>query len=132
MRYLAVPVLFAALTACTPPPVADTGRADYQALCSACHGPEGKGDGIAAEGLARAPADLTQLAARNGGAFDRVAVMSHIDGYTRGDSGQIMPDFGEFLQGETVLIDTGDGVLTPTPARLVALADYLATLQAGG
>ena len=37
---------------------------------------------------AAAPADLTRIAARNGGVFDYDAVMSHIDGYTRGATGR--------------------------------------------
>lgn len=120
-------VLAGSAAACAP--VVETGRSDYEALCAACHGPEGRGDGWAAKGLEARPADLTKIAARNGGIFPRVAVMSHIDGYTRDDSGQVMPDFGALLEGDTVLVETGDGVLTPTPARLVALADYLASIQ---
>ncbi len=113
--------------ACTPG--IEAGRADFEALCASCHGDDARGGGWAAEALATKPADLTRIAARNGGSFDRVAVMSHIDGYTRDDAGQVMPDFGALLEGETVLIETGDGIMTPTPARLVALADYLESIQ---
>lgn len=41
-----------------------------------------------------------------------------------------MPDFGPLLQGEMVPYDGGDGILSPTPIRLVELAEYLKTLQA--
>jgi mono/diheme cytochrome c family protein len=121
-------VAAAVLVACTPAPEV-SGRADFDTLCASCHGAGGRGDGPAAAGLATAPAELTAIAARNGGVFDYAAVMSHIDGYTRGAEGQAMPEFGALLEGDTVLVDTGDGRATPTPARLFALAQYLATLQ---
>jgi hypothetical protein len=41
-----------------------------------------------------------------------------------------MPEFGALLEGDTVLADLGDGTLTPTPARLFALSQYLASIQA--
>jgi mono/diheme cytochrome c family protein len=119
----------AGLAACTQEPEV-TGRADFEALCASCHGTDATGNGPAAAGLPRPPANLTLIAARNGGVFDYDAVMSHIDGYTRGTDGQVMPEFGVLLEGDTVLVDTGDGTPpTPTPARLFALAQYLATLQ---
>ena len=125
-----LPGLALALSACVQGPQPQAGRAEYQQLCSSCHGPDGRGDGPAAAGLRVKPADLTTIAARNGGAFPRVAVMSMIDGYKRAKGhGGMMPVFDTLLQGPTVMIDTGDGVVTPTPARLVNLADYIQTLQ---
>jgi mono/diheme cytochrome c family protein len=122
----------AGLAACTQEPEV-TGRADFEALCASCHGTDATGNGPAAAGLPRPPANLTLIAARNGGVFDYDAVMSHIDGYTRGTDGQVMPEFGTLLEGDTVLVDTGDGTPpTPTPARLFALAQYLATIQVDG
>jgi mono/diheme cytochrome c family protein len=116
----------AALAACVQEPEV-SGRSDYLALCAGCHGAEAKGG--PADGLGKAPADLTRIAARNGGVFDYAAVMSRIDGYTRNDAGQVMPDFGALLEGDTVMVDLGDGRLTPTPARLFGLAQYLASIQ---
>ena len=56
-----------------------------------------------------------------------------IDGYERaGQPGQEMPEFGLLLEGETVPVDTGDGVLTPTPRPLAALMVYLESIQAEG
>jgi len=120
-------VAAAGLAACAPEAEV-SGRSDFMALCSACHGADAKG-GAADGALARTPPDLTRIAARNGGTFDYAEVMSRIDGYTRNDSGQVMPDFGMLLEGETVLVDLGDGTLTPTPARLFGLAQYLASIQ---
>lgn len=130
MRYILGIMAFLALfVGCTPPEV--TGRALYADYCANCHGRGGAGDGPMAAGLEVAPADLTQIAARNGGVFPTVEVISTIDGYTRRvQHDTIMPEFGIALQaGELVMLDTGGGVRTPTPERLVALAAYLETLQ---
>ena len=121
MRAVILVLSAAGLAACAPEAEV-SGRADFMGLCASCHGAEGTGAGAAA--------DLTRIAARNGGVFDYAAVMSQIDGYTRNDTGAVMPGFGALLEGETVLVDTGDGRLTPTPARLFALAEYLASIQA--
>ena len=108
------------LAACEAQAPEVSGRADFQALCAGCHGADGTGGAGAA--------DLTRIAARDGGRFDHARVMSHIDGYTRLDA-QGLPDFGALLEGETVLVDTGDGRMTPTPARLFELSRYLETIQ---
>lgn len=118
------------LSACAPERQV-SGRALYEDFCLSCHGASGRGDGPAAAGLDHPPADLTGIAARNGGTFPTTRVMSVIDGYTRrGDRASVMPELGVVLQeGPVVLYDAGDGVATPTPANLVALANYLQTLQ---
>jgi hypothetical protein len=75
-----------------------------------------------------APSDLTQLS--ENGTFPRARVLSTIDGYHRAQvPGQHMPEFGALLKGETVPIDTGDGVMTPTPRPLAALLSYLESIQ---
>lgn len=128
---LALSVAALVLVAACAPEQQVSGRSLYLDYCASCHGERGKGDGPAAEGLGKAPADLTRIAARNGGTFERVKVMSTIDGYTRrGDRSSVMPELGVALQdGPLVLVDTGEGVMTPTPVNLVALADYLESLQ---
>jgi len=52
-----------------------SGAQMYKQYCAVCHGTSGKGDGPAAEDLKTKPADLTQLAKKNGGKFpqDHVA-----------------------------------------------------------
>jgi len=122
-------VLPLALAACTPQD-APTGAEDFASYCAACHGTSGNGDGPAAAGLARRPADLTQLSARNGGAFPGTAVMAKIWGYTGRDGGSPMPQFGPLLQGDLVPFDGGDGIASPTPLRLVGLAEHVRVLQA--
>lgn len=117
-----------ALHACAPRP-AEVGRAFYAANCAACHGEDGRGGALASD-LPRPVPDLTMIAARNGGVFDRNAVMSTIDGYyRRDDPNHPMPEFGATMEGRVVMVETAPGVFTPTPEVLVGLADYLQRLQ---
>jgi hypothetical protein len=105
-------------------------RAAFMEDCSACHGPTGTGS--RALGLALDPPapDLTGLAARNGGVFPRDYVMSTIDGFARGAHfSPAMPEFGASDMGDTVIVENPDGTGTPVPARLLALADYVESLQ---
>lgn len=120
------------LAACVPQPDDQpTGRALYGEFCADCHGAGGAGDGPVAALLPKAPADLTGISARNGGRFPLARVMSTIDGYSRlADHASIMPEMGPVLQeGRPVMVDTGDGVQTPVPPRLLALARYVESLQ---
>lgn len=69
------------------------GRRVYEVHCAACHGPRGAGDGPAAVGLTKKPADL------------RLHVPMHSDGQlywwiTVGVSGSAMPPFGDRLSEE--------------------------------
>ncbi len=106
-----------------------SGAEDFATFCAGCHGGGGKGDGPAAEGLDRKPADLTALAAGNGGVFPGTRVMAKIWGYTGRPDGSPMPAFAPLLDGDLVPYDGGDGIATPTPERLVALAEYVRSLQ---
>lgn len=130
-RALLIASLILPLAACLPQkePV-PTGAEDFASYCAGCHGSSAKGDGPAAATLDKAPADLTRLAARNHGKFPMTRVMSKIWGYTRAPDGTVMPRFAPLLEtDEMVLFDGGDGIATPTPLRLVQLAEYLATIQ---
>ena len=114
----------------TSPPEVSRGSQLFQDNCSVCHGNGGEGDGPAAAELTPEPADLTRLADRNGGVFPTAEVMSAIDGYTRQGSRSKMPEFGAYLKdAETVLVDVGDGVQTPTPEPLYAVTLYLESVQ---
>ena len=119
------------LAACLPPgEQATSGASDFADLCAPCHGPTGVGNGEMAADLAIKPADLTGLAARNGGEFPLARVMSKIWGYSKGEgAASMMPKFGPLLDSPTVLVDVGDGIPTPTPERLIDLGNYLATIQ---
>ena len=128
MRLIVLP--FLALAAACTIDEEISGPVYYAENCAACHGPAGEGDGQLAEFLSATPPDLTTLAARNGGVFPRDAVMSAIDGYARGEHfAPEMPEFGSGDLGEAIIVETEEGVGTPIPQGLIALADYLETIQ---
>ena len=121
------------LAACVPgqaPTPPSSGKADFTELCAPCHGSSAKGDGELAKSLAHPPADLTGLSSRHGGKFPMAYVMSKIWGYSHGEApSALMPKFAPLMEGPTVLVDTGDGIMTPTPLRLVEIAAYLEAVQ---
>ena len=123
-------VIGAVLVACSEVsmPEAPEGARLFAKNCSQCHGAQGRGDGPWAASYTPAPSDLTQLA--DNGVFPRARVLSIIDGYDRtGLQGKSMPEFGALLRGDTVPLDVGDGVFTPTPRPLAALLAYLESIQ---
>ena len=117
------------VAACAPEPQKTGAALDYATYCAACHGPSGRGNGPAAVGMQPAPADLTVLASQNGGVFPKSRVMGQLVGYTMGRSESHMPVFDALRDGPVVMYDDGSGQRVATPARLVALADYIQTLQ---
>lgn len=123
-------ILPLALAACMEREEQPSGAEDFATFCAACHGLDGTGNGPSAAGLDRKPADLTGLAVRNGGTFPGTRVMAKIWGYTGGrDGASPMPAFGPLLQGDLVPYDGGDGIATPTPVRLVQIAEFVKALQ---
>ena len=108
-------------------PEAPSGRALYDQYCVICHGESGQGDGILAKDLPVPPSDLTVLSAGNGGAFPWSDVMAQIHGYN--GRGEVMPEFGTILEGPTVMWRDETGARVETPVALLALAEYLATIQ---
>jgi mono/diheme cytochrome c family protein len=58
------------------PTPADNGKQMFVSYCAPCHGPQGRGNGPTAAALKIAPADLTQLAKKNGGAYPATHVMA--------------------------------------------------------
>jgi mono/diheme cytochrome c family protein len=127
---IAVPILLLmGLQACSPTS-SNTGRTIYTDKCAICHGANGKGDGELASLLETQPADLTRIAARRDGTWPMLEVMGIIDGYsTRYLPGSEMPIYDEFLEGNLVSFDTGNGIQQRTPAGLLAIVRYLETIQ---
>jgi len=99
------------------------GRAAFIQDCATCHGNDAKGTGPLLQSVGLVAPDLTQISARNGGVFPRQQVMAIIDGL------KAMPEFGAEDLGEAVIVEGPDGLGTPTPVRLIALADYLEGIQ---
>jgi mono/diheme cytochrome c family protein len=105
------------------------GKQKYDLYCASCHGAAGKGDGALAASLKKHPADLTQLARKNGGKFPTETVTKFIDGRTRDDAHlkSDMPVWGDAFSKSS---ETG----TPeqVKARIDALVKYLESIQATG
>jgi len=74
----------------------------YLKYCSACHGSEGKGDGVVSGFMSPKPTDLTQLAKKAGGKFPFATVMQSIDGTasTRAHGDPDMPIWGEIFRAQ--------------------------------
>src|SRR5262245_59778618 len=83
--WLAVALVAAAVLLARVAPAGDgnPGRAAYFRYCASCHGGDGRGNGEVAGSMRPKPADLTQLAKKNGGAFPAAAVKEIIDGRRR-------------------------------------------------
>ena len=127
------PVLLMLLAA-SPALAADDlvlGRETYQGACAACHGAEAKGDGPMVDLISVPVPDLTGIAARNDGTFPWLTVVHIIDGRTglRGHGGP-MPLFGALFAGDATAADAPDGSPVITSARVLAVTDYLASIQA--
>lgn len=130
MKPLLVLIGCAATAACVQTQEPINGRAAFMESCAGCHGTDARGAGDIGRTLDIVPPDLTTLAARNGGVFPRDAVMSTIDGLTRRPHFSAdMPEFGAGDMGDTIIVENPDGTGTPVPERLLALADYLESLQ---
>ena len=105
------------------------GQRMFAQNCASCHGLDAKGSGPMARNLTTAPPNLTTLASRNNDTFPRDYVMSTIDGLSRDPhSSGAMPEFGAGDMGDTIIVER-DGLGTPVPADLLALTEYLETLQ---
>jgi cytochrome c553 len=107
-------------------PIKPTSAADagtmFTTYCAVCHGKEGKGDGPAAKALAKAPADLTKLSARNNGTFPEVRVRRYIEGLDEvaAHGSRDMPMWGDLFR--SLNRDTA-------ALRVEALAEYLKSMQ---
>lgn len=94
----------------------------FQNYCAPCHGKDATGTGPAAKALTKAPADLTRIAARNGGAFPDVRVKRYIEGADEvaAHGTRDMPMWGDLFR--SLSRDTAQ-------IRIQALNDYLKGLQ---
>ena len=100
------------------------GRTLFVTYCSPCHGRSGHGDGPVGENLRVLPADLTQLANRNGGAFVSAKIQRIIDGRDVRAHGHIdMPVWGDAFKRREGLSEEA------VRARIEAIVRYLASIQ---
>ena len=107
-------------------PIKPTSASDakqmFDTYCAVCHGKEGKGNGPAAASLTKVPADLTRIAARNGGTFPLVKVRRYIEGADEvpAHGSRDMPMWGDLFK--SLSRDTA-------AIRVEALAEYLKGIQ---
>ena len=105
-----------------------TGPQLFQKLCASCHGPEARGDGRVAALFKISPPDLTRIAARHGGVFDRDKIAQFIDGRdaTAAHGTRAMPVWGLELQSAT---EAPDGKRNQSSAIIDSLVEYLRGIQ---
>ena len=124
-------MVLAGLVACAPVsmPEPEEGSAFFADNCTSCHGRDGRGEGLLAQGLSPRPSDLTLLARGNGGRFPTASALSYIWGDPeQGHLARVMPQFGGAMADDLVPLEV-DGVLTPTPRALAGLLAYLESVQ---
>jgi len=118
-----------AARAAEPDPVlVRPGAETYHAYCASCHGATGVGDGPVAIELKNPPADLTRLAARNGGKFPDADVARWIDGRfdVPAHGTREMPIWGRVFQEKLAANTEADDVVR---GRVLALIEFLKTIQ---
>jgi nucleotide-binding universal stress UspA family protein len=98
----------------------------FRTYCAACHGTSARGDGPLAAAMTRKPADLTEIAKRNGGVYPSELVFRIIDGKNpvRGHGGPDMPVWGDAFARST---DGGDD--EKVKRIITSLVDYLEAIQ---
>ena len=107
-------------------PITQTKASDaatmFTTYCAVCHGKDGTGNGPAAKALAKAPADITKLSARNNGTFPGVKVRRYIEGQDEvaAHGTRDMPMWGDLFR--SLNRDTAQ-------LRVEALAEYLQAMQ---
>jgi len=96
--------------------------------CAVCHGSSGRGDGPFGGILRTAPADLTTIAARNGGRFPDAEIARFVDGQfvPPAHGTRQMPIWGRWL-GEPIA--KGADADEVARGEIFAILEYLKTLQ---
>ena len=119
-----------------PKEVIISAEADFMTYCAVCHGSSGVGDGPVAKDLVGAPANLTQLAKRNGGVFPEGRVHKVIDGREElmGHGTRDMPIWGNWFKfiARTQDAEGADEVTSEiiVSLRIQGMIEYLKTIQA--
>ena len=98
----------------------------FRTYCATCHGTSARGDGPLAPSMRKKPANLTELAKRNGGEFPTDLVFRTIDGRqpVRGHGGPDMPVWGDAFERSR---EAGDQARVKSVIQ--SLVDYLASIQ---
>ena len=112
-------------------PVSGSGAEDFQALCAACHGVDGSGNGPMSARLKVPAADLTKILNRYGGRFPTEHLIDYLDGRQQpgAQDSRDMPAWGNHLSRVEEL-----GRLKRIPEheirqRLAQIVDFLRSIQ---
>lgn len=129
MKMLSLAFAIGMTTAALAAPESESpNRAVYLQYCGACHGPAGKGDGIAGGFMTKKPTDLTAIAKQNKGEFPYMRVMRVIDGRetVRAHGDPDMPVWGEvFAENSSAPV----GRRIEIQGKLMLLTDYIRSIQ---
>ena len=110
------------------PTAAIDGKTLFNQYCAVCHGVDARGGGIMAKFLTIRPADLTQIATRNGGTFPFWQIYRVIDGgEVRGHGSRDMPIWGDRFRTQAGGNDPGSRA--QAAGRLLGLVFYLQYIQ---
>lgn len=103
-----------------------SGRDLFRRYCASCHGTSGMGDGPLASSMRRKPANLRQIAKRNGGEYPSELVYRVIDGRqpVRGHGGPDMPVWGDAFGRTTDATDEAS-----VKRKIESLVVYLRSIQ---
>jgi universal stress protein A len=103
-----------------------TGSEVFRTYCASCHGATARGDGPLASAMKKKPANLAEIAKRNGGQFPSELVFKTIDGRQpiRDHGGPDMPVWGDVF---TRSRDAGDA--ERVKAVIQSLVEYLDSIQ---
>lgn len=106
----------------------DPGEQLYLRHCGSCHGPKGRGDGIAAPFITPRPPDLTAIAQRNEGVFPYASVLMKLDGRERvpAHGSREMPIWGERFEAEA---DDPASRHAEARGKLLLITEHLRELQ---
>jgi mono/diheme cytochrome c family protein len=98
----------------------------FRTYCATCHGTSARGDGPLASSMRRKPANLAEIAKRNGGLFPSDLVFRTIDGRqpVRGHGGPDMPVWGDAFSKSR---EAGDDARVK--AVIESLVGYLESIQ---
>lgn len=111
-----------------PSQAAESGTAIFAENCAVCHGATAAGDGPAAPGLDPKPADLRRIAARRGGIFPEIEILSVIDGRDpiAAHGSREMP-----IWGKRFALDASTGLATEGQRRgqIQLVIEHLKTIQ---
>ncbi len=103
------------------------GRNLFLRYCAECHGDDARGG----EGNSTTPApNMTKIAERRGSVWPMLEIISIVDGYTKTTAPQEgMPVISELTKGAQIEFDTGNGITVAVSANLMAIAQYLESIQ---